>query len=99
MDKHRISTAGGKCLYIIKALNGHSVKGLCNKELCQMLGESPSSINRSIATLMHSNFVQQMKNGRYRLGAAMLEIAAATIEEIERERKRLDNLEKIIKNK
>lgn len=99
MDKHRISTAGGKCLQVIKALSGHSVQGLCNKELCQMLDESACNISRSLATLIHSEFVQQMPNGRYRLGAAVLKIAAATTEEIECERKRLDELERTIQNK
>lgn len=66
-----------RALAVLKALKGHSLDGLSNKELAQGLGETPVNITRALAVLKEAGFVDQLSNGRWTHSIALLQIAQA----------------------
>lgn len=81
--------SAGKVLRIIKALRGHSLSGVTIKELADQLAESPSQVHRALQTLIDEGFAQQESDGSYTIGTAMLQIANAHREEMQRAEARI----------
>ena len=73
-----------KILKVLKALSGHSLKGISNQELSKQLDESPSQITRALKTLVSEGFAQQLGDGSYALGNKLVSMAHAHAEEINR---------------
>jgi len=91
-DKTRTSDSGGRVLRVLKALRGHSIIGLANGELAKALGESPSTINRCLNTLIAEGMAVQLDTGRYALSVAVLQIAQAHAEEVARMQNRINEI-------
>lgn len=75
MRKINVSSSGKRILRVMKALRGHSLSGLSNGELAELLGESPANINRALNTLMDEGLAQKLDSGRYAPGMQLLQIA------------------------
>lgn len=76
--------SGGKILKVLKALKGHSLKGMALGDLAKKLEESPSQVHRALQTLVAEGLVSQMDDGSYALGREMVAIAHSHSDEIER---------------
>ncbi|EDJ8984712.1 IclR family transcriptional regulator [Salmonella enterica subsp. diarizonae] len=66
-----------RAIRVMKALKGHSLNGLSNKELAKALGESPANITRTLSTLASEGMAQRLESGRYAPGMQLLYIAQA----------------------
>ncbi|WP_288843235.1 HTH domain-containing protein [uncultured Deefgea sp.] len=77
MSKTAPSGKGSRVLKVLKALKGHTITGLSNKDLAEMLGCSPSSITRDLADLIEEGLAVKLDNGRFAHGVALLQIAQA----------------------
>ncbi|ECI3885380.1 IclR family transcriptional regulator [Salmonella enterica subsp. enterica] len=66
-----------RAIRVMKALKGHSLNGLSNKELAAALGESPTNITRVLGTLVNEGMAQRLESGRYAPGMQLLYIAQA----------------------
>ncbi|MCT8348853.1 MULTISPECIES: helix-turn-helix domain-containing protein [Photorhabdus] len=75
MRKINVSSSGTRILRVLKALRGHSLTGLSNGELAELLGESPANINRALNTLIEEGLAQKLGSGRYAPGMQLLQIA------------------------
>lgn len=76
MTKDTTSSAR-RALRVLKALKGHTMTGLANKELAEGLGESPVNVTRALADLQEEGLVTKLENGRFAHSVAMLQIATA----------------------
>jgi len=76
MTKDTTSSAR-RVLRVLKALKGHSITGLANKELAEGLGESPVNVSRALAELEAEGLATKLDNGRWAHSVAMLQIAHA----------------------
>lgn len=54
-----------RVLRVLKALRGHSIEGLSNTELSQLLDESPVNITRAVQELMDEGLVSKLVNGKF----------------------------------
>lgn len=88
----RVSDSGGRVLRVLKALRGQTLNGLSNGELARALGESPSTINRCLNTLIAEGMAVQLDSGRYALSVAVLQIAQAHAEEMARTQNRINEI-------
>lgn len=77
MSKTAPSSKGSRVLKVLKALKGHTITGLSNKDLAEMLGCSPSSITRDLADLIDEGLAVKLDNGRFAHGIELLQIAQA----------------------
>ncbi|MGV7960442.1 helix-turn-helix domain-containing protein [Photorhabdus tasmaniensis] len=75
MRKINVSSSGTRILRVLKALRGHSLSGLSNGELAELLGESSANINRALNTLIEEGLAQKLGSGRYVPGMQLLQIA------------------------
>lgn len=91
-DLSRVNTSAIKVLRVLKALRGHSLHGLSNGDLAKALGESPSTINRCLNTLMAEGLAAQLETGRFAHNVALLQIAQAHQSEMAKASARLDEL-------
>lgn len=91
-DQTRISASALKALTVMKALRGHSLNGRSNVELCAATGETPSTVNRCLNTLIEAGLAIKLDNGCYALSVAMLQIAQAHATEISRATNRINEL-------
>ncbi|EOC0700899.1 helix-turn-helix domain-containing protein [Salmonella enterica subsp. enterica serovar Kokomlemle] len=66
-----------RAIRVMKALKGHSLNGLTNKELAAALGESPVNITRVLGSLVSEGMAQRLETGRYAPGMQLLYIAQA----------------------
>ncbi|ENV33944.1 helix-turn-helix domain-containing protein [Acinetobacter gerneri] len=82
-DKSTVKS-GGKILKVLKALKGHSLKGVAISELAKRLEESPSQIYRALQTLVSEGLASQLDDGSYVLGREMVAIAHVHSDEIDR---------------
>lgn len=62
-------------LLIIQLLSKADIDGMTTKELCDALGDSETSVLRSLNTLVETKFVESLLNGKYALSKTMLVIA------------------------
>lgn len=84
--------SGTKVLKVLIALRGHSLTGLSNGQLAKTLGESPSTINRHLNTLIEVGLVEKKPSGLFSHSVMMLQIAAAHANEMSRMQARIDEL-------
>lgn len=84
-DKGRTTDSGAKVLEVLKALRGHTLTGLSNGQLAKALGESPSTINRCLNTLVQAGLVEKKPDtGRFTHSVMMLQIAVSHMSEMDR---------------
>jgi len=91
-EKGRTSDSGAKVLRVLIALRGHVLTGLSNGELSKHLGESPSTVNRCLNTLIESGLAIKLDSGRYAHSVMMLQIATAYTNEMSRAQSRIDEI-------
>lgn len=77
MNKNSNSTTITRAIRVMKALKGHSLNGLSNKELAAALDESPANITRALGVLASEGMVLRLESGRYAPGMQLLYIAQA----------------------
>lgn len=92
----RTIAAASKCLRVLFALSGHSLVGLSNGELAQALGESPSTINRCLNTLIAEGAAVRLDTGRFAPGMRVLQMATRHAQEFSRHRSRMDEIDQRI---
>lgn len=88
----RVSRSGLKCLKVLKALKGQTLTGLSNGDLAKALDESPATINRCLNTLIEAGMATQLDTGRYAHSVALLQIAQAYANEMDRTSARIHEL-------
>ncbi|ASD84969.1 helix-turn-helix domain-containing protein [Salmonella enterica] len=77
MSGNSNSTTAKRAIRVMKALKGHSLNGLSNKELAKALSESPANITRALNELVSEGMAQRLESGRYAPGMQLLYIAQA----------------------
>ncbi|ECG5643213.1 IclR family transcriptional regulator [Salmonella enterica subsp. enterica serovar Poona] len=77
MNEKSNSITVTRAIRVMKALKGHSLNGLSNKELAKALGEPPANITRALSTLVSEGMAQRLESGRYAPGMQLLFIAQA----------------------
>ncbi len=82
-----------KVLKVLKALRGHSLRGVTNQDLAKQLNESPAQIHRQLQTLIAECLAKQEEDGSYTLGTAFVQIAKAHDSEMERAKARIAEIE------
>ncbi|MFC7419372.1 HTH domain-containing protein [Iodobacter arcticus] len=82
MSKTQVSGKGSRVLQVLKALRGHTITGLSNKDLADALGCSAVTITRDMADLIDAGLVVKLDNGRFAHSVAMLQIAQAHAEHV-----------------
>ena len=65
-----------RALRILKALKGRTLDGLSNKELCEVIDETPVNINRATAVLESEGFLRKLLTSNWTLSFALLNLAA-----------------------
>jgi DNA-binding IclR family transcriptional regulator len=60
-----------KVLKVLKALRGHSLRGVTNQDLAKQLNESPAQIHRQLQTLISEGLAKQEEDGSFTLGTAL----------------------------
>lgn len=88
----RKTESGTKVLKVLIALRGHSLTGLSNGQLAKALGESPSTINRCLNTLIEVGLATKLPSGLFAHSVMMLQIATAHANEMSRAQARIDEL-------
>lgn len=91
-DETRINSSALKVLTVMKALKGHSLVGLSNNELAKALGESPTTINRCLNTLIEAGLATKLDTGRFAFSTGMLQIAQSHANEMNRATSRIQEL-------
>ncbi|CAM3725923.1 MULTISPECIES: helix-turn-helix domain-containing protein [Xenorhabdus] len=92
MRKINVSSSGTRILRVMKALRGHSLSGLSNGELAELLGESPANINRALNTLIEEGLAQKLDSGRYAPGMQLLQIAQSFSNEMSNTQARITEM-------
>ena len=82
-----------KVLKVLKALQGHSLKGISNKEIAQQLGEAESQVSRALQTLCEQGFAVKGDDGLYTIGTTLVRFAKAHVNEVERAKARIAEVE------
>ena len=77
MNKTQPSGKGSRLLKVLKALKGHTITGLSNKDLAEMLGCKAHDITRDMADLIEEGLAVRLDNGRFAHGIELLQIAQA----------------------
>ncbi|HHK6005656.1 TPA: helix-turn-helix domain-containing protein [Neisseria subflava] len=81
------SKKGCRVLKVFKALEGHPIIGISNKDIADGLGISPSSVSRDLGDLIAEGLVEKLDNGNYAYSIKTLQIA-------ERFRRQQENLQR-----
>lgn len=76
-------SSGRKVLRVFKALKGHTLRGLSNKELSEAMNLTPSGVTHCIDTLISEGLAQRLDNGRFALSIGALQIAQAHANEMQ----------------
>lgn len=76
MKTDTISSAR-RALRVLKALKGHTITGLANKDIAEGLHESPVNVSRALTDLEAEGLATKLDNGRWAHSVAMLQIATA----------------------
>ena len=95
-ENEMASNKGTRILKIFKALHGHTIHGLSNKEIAEIVGTNAVNVVRDIEDLISEGFVERMDNGRFRLGIQVLKISKAHENEVKKVRARIDEMEQRI---
>lgn len=80
MTQQRTSSSATRVLTVFKALRGHTLNGLSNKELAKSLGYPPSAVTRALCNLIEAGLVIKLDNGRFAHSIQTLQIAQAHAE-------------------
>ncbi|CDF82119.1 helix-turn-helix domain-containing protein [Pseudomonas nitroreducens] len=89
----RPTSSAARVLRVLKALRGHTLRGLSNTELAKALGESPANITRYMDLLIEEGFATRYEDtGRFAPGIAFLQYAMATADELDRGAARIQEL-------
>ncbi|WP_207848914.1 MULTISPECIES: helix-turn-helix domain-containing protein [unclassified Pseudomonas] len=88
----RTVSSAGRVLRVLKALKGHTVTGLSNAELAQLVGDSPSNVTRAVQVLIEEGLAVKLDNGRFAHSIAMLQIAQSHAEHMARVTGRLHEI-------
>lgn len=72
-----------RALRVLKALKGHALDGLANKELADALGESPTNISRALDVLESEGLARKLDSGRWAPSHALMAIAVAYANEMD----------------
>uniref|UniRef100_UPI0035C6947B helix-turn-helix domain-containing protein n=1 Tax=Serratia quinivorans TaxID=137545 RepID=UPI0035C6947B len=92
MSKLNVSSAGIRILRVLKALRGHTLTGVSNRELAAALNDSPANINRALNTLIEEGLAQKLDNGRFALSTQTLQIAVAHSNEMGRAQEHINEI-------
>ena len=86
----RTWTSATHVLRVLKALKGHALTGISNKQLSTSLGIDSSLVSMALSTLESEGLAVQLENGRYAHSIEMLQIAQAHTEHVARMQDRID---------
>ncbi|UQY32629.1 helix-turn-helix domain-containing protein [Pseudomonas fulva] len=89
MSNPRTSDSAARALRVLKALKGKTLEGVSNSDLAKNLSESPANINRAMNTLIAEGLAMKLDNGRFAPSIALLQIAQAHANEMDRMQGRL----------
>lgn len=90
---NRPTSSAARVLRVLKALRGHTLRGLSNTELAQALGESPANITRYMDLLIEEGWATRYDDtGRFAPSIAFLQYAMATADELDRGAARIQEL-------
>lgn len=90
------SNKGTRILKIFKALHGHTIHGLSNKEIAEIVGTNAVNVVRDIEDLISEGFVERTYDGRFRYGIQVLKISRSHENEFKKMRAHLDEVEQRI---
>lgn len=82
-----------KGLRVLKALRGHAINGISNRQLAQVTGLSASTITRVMQTLIDEGFAQKTADGRFTPGVVFLQHAQSFWNECKTTHDRINELE------
>jgi DNA-binding IclR family transcriptional regulator len=88
----RTTESGARILRVLFAMKGHSLHGVSNGDLAKHLGESPSTINRLLNTMVEEGAAKKLDNGRYALSVKVLGLSQALWDELDRGQSRISEL-------
>lgn len=94
--KETNGTSARRALRVLKALKGHALDGVANKELAEALDESPANISRALDALESEGFARKLDNGRWAHSKTMLQIAVAYYNETDTAQARLAELRQCV---
>lgn len=89
---NRPTSSAARVLRVLKALRGHTLRGLSNTELAQALGESPANITRYMDLLIDEGFATRLDTGRFAPSIALLQIAQAHASEMASAQQRINEI-------
>ena len=81
-----------RTLKVLKLLKGHALTGLSNGQIAQALDLTPSAVTLSLNSLESEGLVAQLENGRYTHSIAMLQIAQAHADHVNRMQNRINEI-------
>lgn len=90
------SKKGCRVLKVFKALEGHPIIGISNKEISDGLGIPPASVSRDLEDLIAEGLVVKLDNGNFAYSVKTLQIAEGFRQQHERLKARLQELEQRI---
>ena len=88
----RTISAAARVLRVFMALKGHTITGLSNAELAQLVQDSPSNITRAMQTLIEEGMALKLDNGRFAHSVGVLQIAQAHAEHMARLTNRMQEI-------
>ena len=88
----RTRTSATHVLRLLKALKGHTLTGISNKQLTARLGIDSSLVSIALNTLESEGLAVQLENGRYAHSIEMLQIAQAHTEHTMRMQDRINDI-------
>jgi len=87
------SKKGCRVLKVFKALEGHPIIGISNKEISDGLGISPVHVSRDLEDLIAEGLVVKLDNGNFAYSIKTLQIAERFRQQQERLTARLQEIE------
>lgn len=69
------SSKGTRVLKVFKALEGHPLSGISNKELAEGLGLTATQVSRDLEDLIEEGLAIRLDNGNYAYSVKTLQIA------------------------
>lgn len=91
-DTPRTWTTAIHVLRVLKALKGHTITGISNKQLSTYLCIDSSLVSIALNTLESEGLAVQLENGRYAHSIEVLQIAQAHAEHVARMQDRINDI-------
>ena len=85
-----------KLLKVFKTLQGHTLYGLSNKDIADIVGTTPVNVVRDLDDLIAEGLVERTHDGRFRYGIQVIKISRAHENEFKKMRTHLDEVEQRI---